>query len=214
MAGKPDPKDEKWVKEKGKPFHPHPNVWRRRGLGTKPAAQGTQQAAGPAAAVAAPAANVAMNTPIVPIVLFFIAIIFLALNIPTGGVTLFLGFIVAVIGIFIAYKQRAKNPKNPMVLFGLLMNCAAVGAVILVIITAPGPGPNPGGGCSSNNQCANFGNSNCGGTSTREVECGSDALCHCAWGYIGCTSTAALTDPSLYCDPATGVAYFKNGGNP
>jgi hypothetical protein len=212
MGGKYS-KDEKWVKEKGKPFHPHPNVWRRKGLGlTKavgPDVVGTPVAAAQPG-VAAPAAAGNVNT---SLILAVLGIIFLALNIPTGGFTLFLAFIVGIIGFYLAYQRRAIDPKNMWVTIGLMFNGIIVLVVIMVVLTGPGPGPNPSNGyCSSNYECADFGSSHCGGTSTSHVECGTDSLCHCAWGNIGCKSTAPLSDPSLYCDPATGVAYFKKGG--
>src|SRR5208283_587634 len=133
------------------------------------------------AAVPAVAGNVTTS-----IILAVIGIIFLALNIPTGGFTLILAFIVGIIGFYLAYKKRATDPKNMWVMMGLMFNGIIILVVIMVILTGQ-PGPNPGNGyCSSNYQCANFGSGHCGGTSTASVECGSDSLCHCAWGNIGC----------------------------
>jgi len=214
VVGKPTKPshDERWVRKKGGPFHPHPNVWRRKGLGLTKALGPDVE--GKPASVVTSVAGVSAGNPTVSVILAIIGIFFLALNIPTGGFTLILAFIVGIVGFFLAYKRRATDPKNMWATVGLMFNGIVVLVVIMVALT-PGPGPNPGGSCSSNSDCAAFGENHCGGTSTSQVECSPyDSLCHCAWGYIGCSSTAPLSDPNLYCDPSTGVAYFNNGGSP
>jgi len=134
-------------------------------------------------------------------------------------------------------KPPVQQPPNIIVII-IIAFIAFTGTLLIIFAAIPTPSPNNAGTgtgtsgtgtgsgspstnppasdfhCSSNSDCATFGNTNCQGSSF--VRCGgSDKLCHCCLIASGCLMCANIgTDTcaanSGYCEQ--GACVFKIGG--